>query len=63
MKADASAEAGQRLISPMCQVSVGRHETCTWVECTCWCHTIKNKGKEAPPRADEKAVRRQRKSR
>jgi hypothetical protein len=28
------------MISPMCQVSVGRHETCSWVECTCWCHSL-----------------------
>jgi hypothetical protein len=34
------------MISPMCQVSVGRHETCTWVECTCWCHAVKKKAKQ-----------------
>ena len=45
MKNKAQSDVEGKIISPMCQVSVGRHETCTWVECTCWCHSAQKKGK------------------
>ncbi len=42
------------MISPMCQVSVGRHDTCTWVECTCWCHGVAaRRAKGVEQEADE----------
>jgi len=52
MKRPSEKDPEKTVISPMCQVSVGRHETCTWVECTCWCHAAE-KGKDSPRQPDE----------
>ena len=46
MKTREKATTEGSTLSPMCQVSVGRHETCTWVECTCWCHAAQKKDEE-----------------
>ena len=53
MKSPRQAGPEQKMISPMCQVSVGRHETCTWVECTCWCHQAQKKEKGGGARSEE----------